>query len=347
MLELKNISVRYGDTPALDDVSLTVADGEHLAVLGPSGSGKSTLLRVIAGLEPPATGTISWNGRDLAGVPVNARHFGLMFQDYVLFPQRDVAGNVAFGLEMARQRRDAINRRVAEVLDLVGLAGYGRRAITELSGGEQQRVALARALAPQPELLMLDEPLGALDRSLRERLLRDLSELFRSLGLTTIYVTHDQEEALAVGDRVAVLDGGRLEAIGAPRELWLNPPTEFVARFMGLHNISDATITNGQAATAWGLIPAPPGTPDGQARVLARPDGFTFSDAGTLKGIVRSATFRGSRTVCVVAVGSAELEIHLPPAAAAPSVGQSVGLDLDPGAVLVLRSEGRSSLSEL
>ena len=346
MLELENISVRYGDTPALDNVSLIVANGEHLAVLGPSGSGKSTLLRVIAGLEPPSTGRISWDGRALAGVPVNARQLGLMFQDYVLFPQRDVAGNVAFGLHMAGEPRDSINKRVAEVLDLVGLAGYGRRAITELSGGEQQRVALARALAPRPRLLMLDEPLGALDRGLRERLLGDLSNLFRELTLTTIYVTHDQEEALAIGDRVAVLNHGQLKALGTPRHLWLNPPGEFVARFLGQRNITDATIADGQATTDWGVFAAPPGTPQGQARLLIRPDGVTLTEDGPIKGVVKSAIFRGSRTVCVVAVRSAELEIHLPPAAAAPAVGQSVGLDVDPSAVLVLPSEGRSSLSE-
>ena len=336
MLELENVSVRFGETTALDHLSLTVADGEHLAVLGPSGSGKSTLLRVIAGLEPASTGTISWDGRDLAGVAVNARHFGLMFQDYVLFPQRDVAGNVAFGLEMTGESRAAIRQRVKESLDLVGLAGYGNRAITELSGGEQQRVALARALAPKPNLLMLDEPLGALDRGLRERLLGDLADLFRSQKLTTIYVTHDQEEALAIGDRVAVLNAGRLEAIGTPRDLLLKPPNEFVARFMGLRNISAARIEGGQATTDWGVLPAPPGTPDGHVTLLIRPDGLSLTPAGALRGTLRTSTFRGSRTVCRVEVGKSELEVHFPPAVGVPSVGESVVLAVDPKAVLVL-----------
>jgi thiamine transport system ATP-binding protein len=345
MLSLDGVSVRYGDVLALDDLRLSVADGEHLAVLGPSGSGKSTLLRVIAGLEQPSAGTIRWDGRDLADVSVSARHFGLMFQDYVLFPQRDVAGNVAFGLEMGGESRAAITQRVAEVLQLVGLAGFGRRAITELSGGEQQRVALARALAPRPRLLMLDEPLGALDRGLRERLLGDLAALFRSLNLTTIYVTHDQEEALAVGDRVAVLNAGRLQAIDSPRNLWLKPPSEFVARFMGLNNISDATIAGGQATTDWGVMAVPSETPDGHVRLLIRPDGLTFDDRGPLKGKLRAATFRGSRTVCIVEIGAAELEVHVPPAAAVPSVGQAVGITVHPGAVLLLPPADGSSLS--
>jgi thiamine transport system ATP-binding protein len=345
MLTLDNVSVRYGDTTALANISIEVADGEHLAVLGPSGSGKSTLLRVVAGLEPPSTGMVRWDGRDLAGVAVNQRQFGLMFQDYVLFPQRDVAGNVAFGLEMAGESRNAIAARVTEVLDLVGLPGYGRRAITELSGGEQQRVALARALAPKPKLLMLDEPLGALDRGLRERLLGELAGLFRELGLTTIYVTHDQEEALAVGDHVAVLNAGHLEALGTPRDLWLRPPSEFVARFMGLRNITDATVAGAQATTDWGVFPAPPGTADGHARLLIRPDGVAFVDNGALRGTLRSSTFRGSRTVCVVAVGESELEVHLPPAADVPAVGQSVALAVDPRAVLLLPPESRSNLS--
>jgi thiamine transport system ATP-binding protein len=344
VLTLDNVGVRYGPVAALEAIDLTVADGEHLAVLGPSGSGKSTLLRVVAGLEPPSRGTIRWDGLDLAGAPVHERRFGLMFQDYVLFPQRDVAGNVAFGLEMAGEPRAAIDQRVAEVLALVGLAGFGRRAITELSGGEQQRVALARALAPRPRLLMLDEPLGALDRGLRERLLGELAELFRSLRLTTIYVTHDQEEALAVGDRVAVLNGGRLAALATPRALWLQPPNEFVARFLGLHNISDAEVGDGWATTDWGALPAPAGTPDGHVRLLVRPDGLTLDADGPIAGTLRSATFRGAHVVGLVAVGGAELEVHFAPTADLPAVGQAVRLSVDPQAVLVLPDDGRSSL---
>jgi thiamine transport system ATP-binding protein len=277
-------------------------------------------------------------------VPVNKRRFGLMFQDYVLFPQRDVADNVAFGLEMAGEPRAAIIERVSEVLALVGLAGFGRRAITELSGGEQQRVALARALAPRPRLLMLDEPLGALDRGLRERLLGELAELFRSIRLTTIYVTHDQEEALAIGDRVAVLNRGRLAALATPRTLWLQPPNEFVARFLGLRNVTDAEVVDGLATTDWGGLPVPAGTPDGHVRLLVRPDGLTLDAEGQISGTLRSATFRGAHVVGSVAVAGGELEVHLAPTVDLPAVGEEVRLSVDPGAVLVLSDDGRSSL---
>ena len=233
MLELTNVSVRFDGTRAVDDVSLTVADGERLAVLGPSGSGKSTLLRAVAGLEPLAAGRIKWDGNDLTQTPVHERRFGLMFQDYVLFPHLDVARNVAFGLEVRSETRQAATDRVAEVLALVRMNGYERRLPAQLSGGEQQRVALARTLAPRPLLLMLDEPLGALDRSLRRDLLGELLEIVKQARLTTLYVTHDHEEALAFGDRVAVMRAGRIEALATPTDLISNPASEWVASFLG------------------------------------------------------------------------------------------------------------------
>ena len=232
MLELDDVSVQFGATRAVDGVSLTVADGERLAVLGPSGSGKSTLLRAIAGLEPLAAGHVRWDGNELTRTPVHERRFGLMFQDYVLFPHLDVSRNVAFALEVRGDDRRATRERVNEVLALVRMQGYEHRLPAQLSGGEQQRVALARTLAPGPRLLMLDEPLGALDRSLRRDLLSELLEIVRQTHLTSIYVTHDHEEALAFGDRVAVMRAGRLEALATPAELVANPPNEFVARFL-------------------------------------------------------------------------------------------------------------------
>ncbi len=233
MLSVEGASVCFDGKAALDDVDLTVNDNELVAVLGPSGSGKSTLLRAIAGLELLDHGTVRWDGADLARVPPHRRSFGLMFQDYALFPHKDVARNVAFGLRMQHRPDAEVRRRVAEVLALVDLEGFDQRSVTTLSGGEQQRVALARAVAPEPRLLMLDEPLGALDRTLRDRLTQELRELLRRLGMTAIYVTHDHAEARALGDRLVVMRAGRIEQVGPPEEVVAHPVNDFVAEFVG------------------------------------------------------------------------------------------------------------------
>ncbi len=337
-LAIDRVTVRYGQTLAVDDLSLTVGQSERLALLGPSGSGKSTLLRAVAGLEPLAAGRIRWNGRDLAEVAVHSRNFGLMFQDYALFPQRDVRGNVAFGLEMRGDARAAIDARVDEVLELVGLRGYGPRAITELSGGEQQRVALARALAPTPRLLMLDEPLGALDRALRAGLLEELAALFTQLELPIIYVTHVQEEALAIADRVAILRAGRLETVLPPDELWNAPPSEFVARFLGFNNVLRYEREGERARTAWGLLPLPGDAPP-SGTLLVRADRLRVDPNGTLSGRVRSSFFRGDHTRVVLRSAAADapaLEAQL--TAPGALVGEEVRLAIDPGGVVVLAS---------
>jgi len=237
MLELDDVSVVFEDTPALAGATLSVGSSETVALLGPSGSGKTTLLRAVAGLQEPASGRICLDGSDLAEVPPHARRVGLMFQEHVLFPHKDVTGNVAFGLRMSGAPRAEIARRVRELLELVGLPEAGGRSVHTLSGGEQQRVALARALAPEPRALLLDEPLGSLDGPLRERLLEDLRELFERLGLTVLYVTHDVGEAFSLGHRVAVLRAGRVVQIAAPDDLWARPADAWVARFLGLRNI--------------------------------------------------------------------------------------------------------------
>ncbi len=241
-LAVRDVVVRYGGrgaggarrdpgTTAVAGVTLDVAPGEVLALLGPSGCGKSSLLRAVAGLEPVAAGSVAWDGRDLTGVPVHRRGFGLMFQEGQLFPHRDVAGNVAYGI--AGLPRAARAARGAELLDVVGLAGYERRAVATLSGGERQRVALARSLAPRPRLLLLDEPLSALDRGLRERLALDLREALRATGTTAVFVTHDHDEAFTVADRVAVMDVGRLLQVAPPEDLWRAPASRRVAEFLG------------------------------------------------------------------------------------------------------------------
>ena len=225
--------MRFGDKAALDGVTLEVAEGEVVSVLGPSGSGKSTLLRVIAGLQRPERGRVLLDRRDLIAVPPHHRGIGMVFQDHALFDHLDVRGNVAFGLRMRGDAPDEIERRVQELLGLVGLTGLERRSVATLSGGEQQRVALARALAPEPRVLLLDEPLGSLDRRLRDRLLDELKTLFGELQVTALYVTHDQAEAFALGDRVAVVRAGRLVQVGTPDQVWAGPADEDVARFLG------------------------------------------------------------------------------------------------------------------
>lgn len=235
-LALRDVTVRYGSAVAVDALSLDVAIGETVAVIGPSGSGKSTLLRAIAGLEPLAGGTIEAGGRPLEGVPTHRRDLGLMFQDHALFPHLTVADNVGFGLDMQGVGDPERGRRIGELLELVGLSTFGSRPVSELSGGEAQRVALARALAPRPALLMLDEPFGSLDRVLREQLTGDVRHLLDELGQTALHVTHDQSEAFALAERVAVLAEGRLQQLGTPEELWNRPASTFVAEFLGHPN---------------------------------------------------------------------------------------------------------------
>ena len=239
MLAVTDLIVRYDDHTAVDQLDLAVGDGEVVCVLGPSGSGKSTLLRAIAGLIPVDGGTVRWDDVDLARMPPHKRAFGLMFQDHALFPHRDVAGNVVFGLRMHGVPADAARARVAELLELVGLPGFEGRAVRELSGGEQQRVALARALAPDPRLLMLDEPLGALDRVLREHLVTELRAIFGRRDRSILVVTHDHEEAFALADRVVVVRDGRVEQAGDAVAVWQAPANAFVAEFLG-YNVTRA-----------------------------------------------------------------------------------------------------------
>ncbi|MEU3188012.1 ABC transporter ATP-binding protein [Streptomyces sp. NPDC006923] len=326
LLTLADVTVRFGDRRALDAVDLTIAEHEVVCVLGPSGSGKSTLLRVVAGLRSPDGGRVLLDGADQAGVPAHRRGVGLMFQDHQLFPQRDVAGNVAFGLRMRGVSRDELRGRTEELLDLVGLPGAGRRAVAALSGGEQQRVALARALAPRPRLLMLDEPLGQLDRSLRERLVVELRALFGRLGTTVLAVTHDQGEAFALADRVVVMRDGRIEQTGTPLEVWQRPASAFVARFLGFDNVLEATVSGESADTAWGRIPVPRGSAQGGRTVLVRPDGVRLADpAEGLRCTVEARTFRGSRVAVLLRPDGGpglEAECGLRDA---PEVGATVG----------------------
>ena len=242
-LSVRGLAVTYGDLHAVDGVDLEVAAGEVVALLGASGSGKSSLLRAVAGLEDVAAGEVAWDGRSMVRVPVHKRGFGLMFQDGQLFEHRDVGGNIAYGLTgLPRARR---GERVREMLELVGLPGFERRRVTTLSGGQAQRVALARALAPAPRLLLLDEPLSALDRALREQLATDVRTILRRGGTTALYVTHDQDEAMTVADRVGVMEAGRLLRLDTPQRLWADPASSKVARFLGFDVVGDLALAPG------------------------------------------------------------------------------------------------------
>ena len=341
MLRLDGVTVRFGEQAALDGVDLSVAEHEIVSVLGPSGSGKSTLLRVVAGLQP-SEGRVLLGGDDVSGVPAHRRGVGLMFQDHALFPQRDVAGNVAFGLRMHGVPRPEAASRVESLLDLVGLGGAGGRAVATLSGGEQQRVALARALAPEPRVLMLDEPLGQLDRTLRERLVVELRQLFVQLGTTVLAVTHDQGEAFALSDRVVVMDAGRIAQVGAPQEVWQRPASAFVARFLGFENVAPAVVSSGVADTPWGPLPTPAGTPEGPCELLIRPTGVvvvedTCNDgAAPMKATVVGRTFRGDHVALILEPerGPAlEAECRLQDA---PEPGAAVRILIDPAEVVPL-----------
>lgn len=232
MLGVEDLTIRFGDTVAVDHADLEVGDGERVALLGPSGSGKSTLLRGVAGLETPVSGRITWDGTDLATVAPHRRRFGFMFQGYALFPHMTVGDNIAFGLRMDGVEPPAIADRVTEVLGWVGMEGFATRSVEGLSGGEQQRVALARTLAPRPRLVMLDEPLGALDRALRERLIGEMTELLERAGTTTLYVTHDHDEAAILADRVAIMRSGRIVQVATMDEIRISPVDDWVADFV-------------------------------------------------------------------------------------------------------------------
>jgi iron(III) transport system ATP-binding protein len=281
-LEVRNLHKRFGDFIALGDISLDVAEGEFVCFLGPSGCGKTTLLRAIAGLDPQTSGTIHQKGRDVSTLPPSQRDFGIVFQSYALFPNLTVVDNVGYGLVSRRQKRGEIAKRVAELLALVGLPDAGPRYPAQLSGGQQQRVALARALATSPGLLLLDEPLSALDARVRLRLRHEMKALQRRLGVTTIMVTHDQEEALTMADRIVVMNHGTIEQVGTPQEVYAAPTTAFVADFVGAMNFLDGIFAAPDhvqlGAVSVTCLPQEGLVPGSKVRLCIRPEDVRVRD---------------------------------------------------------------------
>ena len=302
MIRFQNVSKLFGATRAVDDVSVTLAEGTLTTLLGPSGCGKTTMLRLIAGLELPSSGRIEIEGRDVSAMPAAARRVAMVFQSYALFPHMTVAENVAYGLSVAGARRAEALARAEEMLATLGLDGLGARQPSELSGGQQQRVAVARALVLRPRVLLFDEPLSNLDARLRRRVREDIRDLQRRLGLTVVYVTHDQQEALAVSDTVVVMRAGRIAQMGPPRALYDAPADAFVADFMGEANVVEAMVeplAEGHARLRFGsasLTAAVAGARAGRARLAVRPEAITLAAAGAegLPGSVRRAVFAGS-----------------------------------------------------
>ncbi|MFO1158998.1 MAG: ABC transporter ATP-binding protein [Reyranellaceae bacterium] len=319
-IRLEGVSKRFdhsvkGEVYAVHDVSLSVADGELLTLLGPSGCGKSTTLRMIAGFEEPDAGTILIDGRDVTHVLPNRRGIGFVFQNYALFPHLSVFENVAYGLRVQGRDEGSIVRAVGDVLGLVGLAGYERQQPHQLSGGEQQRVALARAVVFEPKVLLFDEPLSNLDAKLRVEMREQIRALQKRIGITTIYVTHDQEEAMAISDRIAVMDKGAVVQEGAAHALYYRPRTEFVARFIGRTNILEARIVSPDEVEIEGarIAYASWGQPGDRIRLVVRPEMIALETAGAtpVRGRIVQTTFLGEKTDYQVAFGNIVLQVAM------------------------------------
>ncbi len=337
-LEVRKVEFRAGQAHILRGADLCAGTGKTVALLGPSGCGKTTLLRVVAGLERPSAGKILFDGEDVGEIPAYRRGFGLMFQEHALFPHMNVERNVDFGLRRLGWEAARRDRRVGELLETVGLGGFGRRTLEGLSGGERQRVALARALAPEPRLLMLDEPLGSLDRGLREHLVVELREILRHLRIPAVYVTHDQFEAFAVADELAIMREGRVVRVGNPGEVHGNPRTEFVARFLGLENIVDGVRdSEGMIATLAGVFGPVAGSP-GAVRLLLRTEGSAVVESdgqNVVRGLVVARVFLGGLTRLVIDTVAGRLEFPMQTAPAGLAEGDEIRVRVEEVQALV------------
>jgi ABC-type Fe3+/spermidine/putrescine transport system ATPase subunit len=337
ILTVKNLSSSYEDRPLLKDISFSLQEGDILCLLGPSGAGKTTLLRLLAGLEEEDSGTFTFNNLNIRSIPSHKRNFGMMFQEYALFPHKNVYENVSFGLEMKNWTSITRKKRVAEMLKVVGLSGFDNRAIDELSGGERQRVALARSLAPGPQLLLLDEPLGSLDRILRDRLAIEIRSILKSLNVTALFVTHDQSEAFSVSDKIGILHDGRLEQFDCPENIYRTPANTTVARFLGFKNIIYGKMEKrNKFHSPIGELSLPGGTDYEKNKILLiRPEAARISkgidkekNVITLRGHVVSRQFLGSTYKLQVEVSLQKLFFELPIDPTPPKIEEPVKLTI-------------------
>jgi spermidine/putrescine transport system ATP-binding protein len=322
-IELRHATKRYGEAVALDDVSMVIEPGEFFCLLGPSGCGKTTTLNLIGGFIPMTQGELRIEGRTVNDLPPHKRNVNTVFQNYALFPHMTVAQNVAFGLRMEKLASVEIKNRTKEYLELVGLSGFDQRRPSEMSGGQQQRVALARALAKRPAVLLLDEPLGALDLKLRKQMQTELSRIHRQVGTTFVFVTHDQEEALSMATRIAIMSGGKVSQVGTPREVYERPVNRFVASFVGETNFLAGAISSADGRASFVLpdgarVPAPAGAIDGPGTLMIRPEflglrppGQAGTDAG-ISGKISNLAFLGDHTRVTVATSAGELMTTMP-----------------------------------
>jgi putative spermidine/putrescine transport system ATP-binding protein len=350
-LVLDGIQKRFGATVAVENFNLSAEKGEFVSFLGPSGCGKTTTLRMIAGFEQPTAGSITVGGTDITDRPPNRRNIGMVFQSYALFPNMSVADNIGFGLKVRKRPKDQIQKRVGELLELINLPDKGGRFPYQLSGGQQQRVALARALAIEPEVLLLDEPLSALDAKIRVALRKEIRSIQRQLGITTVYVTHDQEEALSLSDRVVVMSEGRIEQTGSPPEIYNFPATPFVASFVGTLNLLPATIVDGPAGRLTvadqeiRAAKAVTTRPDLPVTIALRPEAVELGEAGganRLTGQIEDVSFLGSIVRTRVRIGDAatvSLDTFNDPGLASAAIGDTVTVSFPPEAALVLEGE--------
>lgn len=344
MIDLKNITKRFGSNTVLDNMNLYIRENEFLTLLGPSGCGKTTTLRIIAGFETPTEGTVLFGGKNITEVPPYQRAVNTVFQKYALFPHLNVYENIAFGLKIKKMHKDEIQKKVTEVLKLVNLSGFEKRDIDSLSGGQQQRIAIARALVNEPKVLLLDEPLGALDLKLRKEMQIELKNIQKRVGITFVYVTHDQEEALTMSDTIVVMNEGLIQQIGTPVDIYNEPKNAFVAKFIGESNIVDGIMHKDLEVEFQGeTFPCVDGgfAPMEPVEVVIRPEDIimTTKEEGQLTGVVEEVTFKGVHYEMVVNCKGFHYLIQ---STAMAPVGAEIGMKILPDAIHIMKRGDRS-----